>query len=417
MASHPRRASAGVFAARWEDVRRSDREDRRRAPRGDVSPPQSRLILRMNAVKLTARERQLLQILGVLLILFVAIQVFREIWLAVAQVADVILIFIAAWALSYLLAPVVGRIEERTRIGRTLGVIVVYAAMALVLVLVGVLALPPFIEQLNDLVARGSEYGERASQIVAGLQTSLERLGLRVDLTEFYGSLPRRVGDLAAAYAADILGVVPAIATEFFNVTLVLIIAFLILIDGDTMWHRFTRVLSPELQSEAELFRQSTDRSFGGFLRGSLVLGLIYGIASLLILAPLGVPYAGVLAFVSGLTMIIPFFGPIISFLTVTFLGAPDRLIPVFVLVLVVQQILLNVIGPRIMSRSIGVHPIFVFLALLLGAKLAGFWGVFLALPVAGILSTFARYYFELVVGRRTRVQASALIEARAAGK
>jgi len=377
----------------------------------------------MNTVKLTARERQLLQILGVLLILFVAIQVFREIWLAVAQVADVILIFIAAWALSYLLAPVVGRIEERTRIGRTLGVIVVYAAMALVLVLVGVLALPPLIAQLNDLVARGSEYGERASQIVAGLQTSLERLGLRVDLTEFYGSLPRRVGDLAAAYAADILGVVSATAAVFFNVTLVLIIAFLILIDGDTMWHRFTRVLSPELQSEAELFRQSTDRSFGGFLRGSLVLGLIYGIASLLILAPLGVPYAGVLAFVSGLTMIIPFFGPIIAFipvLTVTFLGAPDRLIPVFVLVLVVQQILLNVIGPRIMSRSIGVHPIFVFLALLLGAKLAGFWGVFLALPVAGILSTFARYYFELVVGRRTRVQASALIEereARAAGK
>ena len=52
--------------------------------------------------------------------------------------------------------------------------------------------------------------------------------------------------------------------TIVFNLLLVLIIAFLMLIDGDKMWHRFTRVLSPELASEAELLRQSADRSFGG---------------------------------------------------------------------------------------------------------------------------------------------------------
>ena len=244
-----------------------------------------------------------------------------------------------------------------------------------------------------------------------------------MDLAEFYGTLPRRLGDLAAAYAADILGVVSATAAVFFNVSLVLIIAFLMLNDGDTMWNRLTRVLSPELASEAELLRQSADRSFGGFIRGSLILGVIYAIATLLILVPLGVPYAGVLALVSGLTMIIPFFGPIIAMipvLAVTFLGAADRLLWVFILVLAVQQVLLNVVGPRIMSRSIGIHPMFVFLALLLGAKLAGFWGVFLAVPVAGIINTFLRYSYELAAGRRTRVQAATLIEdreARAAGQ
>jgi predicted PurR-regulated permease PerM len=372
----------------------------------------------MSGVNITPRERQLLQVLGVLLVLFLALQVFRELWGAVAQVADVILIFVAAWAVSYLLAPVVRRIDERTPLDRVFSVLVVYVAMALVLAIVGVIMIPPLIAQLNDLVARGPEYGERATRIVSSLQSSLDGIGFHVDLTELYGTLPKRLGDLAAAYAADILGVVSATAAVFFNVTLVLIIAFLMLTDGDTMWHRFTRVLPPELGSEAELFRQSTDRSFGGFIRGSLLLGLIYGVLTLIILVGLGVPYAGVLAFVSGLTMIIPFFGPIIAIIpvvTVTFLGAPDKILPVFVLILIVQQILLNVVGPRIMSKSIGVHPIFVFLALLLGAKLAGFWGVLLALPVAGILSTFAQYYFELVVGRRTRVQAATLIDDREA--
>lgn len=377
----------------------------------------------MGAVSLSAREHQLLQALVVLAILYLAFQVFALGWVAVAQVADVIIIFVAAWALAYLLSPLVNRIDTGTPLNRTLAVVVVYIAIGLVLVLIGLLVVPPLVAQLNDLVTRGPEYGERATQLAAGIQSALERVGIRVDLTEFYGTLPRRLGDLAAAYAADILGVVSATAAVFFNVTLVLIIAFLMLNDGDSMWHRFTRVLSPELGSEAELLRHSADRSFGGFIRGSLILGLIYAIATLAILVPLGVPYAGVLALVSGLTMIIPFFGPIIAMvpvIAVTFVGAPDRLLIVFILVLLVQQVLLNVVSPRIMSRSIGIHPIFIFLALLLGAKLAGFWGVFLAVPVAGIVSIFLRYSYELGAGRRTRVQAATMIEdreARAAGQ
>jgi predicted PurR-regulated permease PerM len=372
----------------------------------------------MSGVSLSAREHQLLQALVVLAIVYLAIQVFGFGWVAVAQIADVIIIFIAAFALAYLLSPLVNSIDHDTPLNRTLSVVVVYIAIALMLVLIGLLAIPPLVAQLNDLVTRGPEYGERATQLAAGIQTTLERIGIRVDLTEFYGTLPRRLGDLAAAYAADLLGVVSATATIFFNVTLVLIIAFLMLNDGDTMWDRFTRALTPELASEAELLRQSADKSFGGFIRGSLILGAIYGIATLLILVPLGVPYAGVLALVSGLTMIIPFFGPIIAMipvLAVTFFAAADRLLLVFILVLAVQQVLLNVVGPRIMSRSIGIHPMFVFLALLLGAKLAGFWGVFLAVPVAGIINIFARYLYEVARGRRDRTQARTLLAERAA--
>jgi predicted PurR-regulated permease PerM len=372
----------------------------------------------MSAVSLSAREHQLLQALVVLAIVYLAIQVFGFGWVAVAQVADVIIIFVAAWALAYLLSPLVNSIDADTPLNRTFAVVVVYIAIALMLVLIGLLVIPPLVAQLNDLVTRGPEYGERATQLAAGIQTTLERIGIRVDLTEFYGTLPRRLGDLASAYAADILGVVSATAAVFFNVTLVLIIAFLMLNDGDRMWNRFTRALSPELASEAELLRQSADRSFGGFIRGSLILGVIYGIATLLILVPLGVPYAGVLALVSGLMMIIPFFGPIIAMIpviAVTFLGAPGQLLLVFILVLAVQQVLLNIVSPRIMSRSIGIHPIFIFLALLLGAKLAGFWGVFLAVPVAGIINTFARYAYEVARGRRDRMHARTLIAEREA--
>jgi predicted PurR-regulated permease PerM len=203
-------------------------------------------------------------------------------------------------------------------------------------------------------------------------------------------------------------------ANVLFNATLVLIIAFIMLIDGDQLWQRFIQALSPELRSEAELLRQSADRSFGGFIRGSLLLGLIYGVATLVILVALGVPFAGVLAVLSGLTMIIPFFGPIIAeipVLAVALLGAPQVFLWVLVLTIALQQVVLNVIGPRIMSNAIGIHPIFVFLALLLGSRIAGFWGVFLAMPVAGVINTFVRYGFQVAQGRRARTEASTLID------
>ena len=97
----------------------------------------------------------------------------------------------------------------------------------------------------------------------------------------------------------------------------------------------------------------------------------------------------------SGLTVIIPFFGPIIALipvLGVTAVAAGDRLLWVFIAMVLLQQVALNVISPRIMSRTIGIHPIFVFLSILLGAKVAGFWGVVLAMPIAGVLNTLLQY-------------------------
>ena len=367
-------------------------------------------------MNLTSRDRQLLTTLVVLLIVFVAFQLAASVWEAVARVADVLLIFFAAWMVSYLLSPIVSRIDERTVLNRALSVVVVYIGIAFVLTALLALAVPGLVAQLNDLVTRAPEYGDRAAREVVALQQNLERLGVPVSVTDLYGQVPARLSAFAGSIATDALSIVSATATVLFNATLVLIIAFIMLIDGDQLWNRFVIALSPELQSEADLLRLSADRSFGGFIRGSLLLGLIYGIGSLLILVPLGVPFAGVLSVFSGLTMIIPFFGPILAevpVLAVTLLGAPDSFIWVLVLTLALQQVVLNVVGPRIMSTAIGLHPLFVFFALLLGSRVAGFWGVFLAIPVAGVINSFVRYFYELAQGRRERTQAASLLEER----
>lgn len=367
-------------------------------------------------MNVSARERQLLGALLVLLIIFVAFQVIADVWGALARIADVLLIFFGAWLFSYLLSPVVNRIDERTPLNRALSVVVVYIGIAFVLAGVLALVVPGLVTQLNDLVTRAPEYGDRAAREVLALQQSLERLGVPVNVTQLYGQVPERLSAFAGAIASDALGFVSATANVLFNATLVLIIAFIMLIDGDVLWNRFVGALSPALRSEAELLRRSADRSFGGFIRGSLLLGLIYAAATLVILVALGVPFAGVLSVLAGLAMIIPFFGPIIAevpVLAVALVASPDVFVWVLLLTIALQQIVLNVIGPRIMSNAIGIHPLFVFFALLVGSRIAGFWGVFLAMPVAGVVNTFVRYAYEVAQGRRARTQASTLFEER----
>ena len=365
-------------------------------------------------MKLSPRERQLLRILGGLLVVWLGLQVFSILWTAFGQIADVIVIFGAAWAFSYVLSPLVDRIDQRTRLNRFGAVLVVYAAIFILLAAAGAFAVPRLADQLSGLASRGPELASGADAAAKDFQKNIDALGIPINIVPLYEAIPGRLAELAGTFASDALGVVSATATIVLDLVLVLIIAFLMLMDGDKLWNTFTGMLSKPLASEAELLRISSDRSFGGFIRGSLIIGLIYGVATFVTLAVFGVPFSGVLAIVSGLFVMIPFFGPILAIvpvLVITFLGAPNAFLPVVLLQLILQQVVLNVVSPRIMSKAIGIHPIFVFLALLLGAKIAGFWGVLLGVPVAGVINTFIRYVVEVQSGRRTRTEAAELME------
>jgi predicted PurR-regulated permease PerM len=365
-------------------------------------------------VKISPRERQLLDTLLVLAIVFLSLEIIAILWDVFGRLADVLIIFGAAWAFSYILSPLVDRLDRRTRLNRFGAVLVVYAAIFVVLAAAGAFVIPRLAEQLAALAARGPELAASADVAAKDFQVNLDRLGIPINVVPLYEALPGRLAGFAGTIASDALGFVSATATIAFDLLLVLIIAFLMLLDGDALWNRFTGLLSEELRSEFELLRMSSDRAFGGFIRGSLILGVIYGVATVLILVAFGVPFSGVLAVFSGIFVMIPFFGPILALvpvLVITFLGAPGSLVPVAILSILLQQVMLNVVSPRIMSKSIGIHPLFVFLALLVGSKIAGFWGILLGVPVAGVVNTFIRYSIEVGSGRRERKQAAALME------
>ncbi|MEK6619914.1 MAG: AI-2E family transporter, partial [Chloroflexota bacterium] len=175
-------------------------------------------------MELTRRERSILTWLGILLVAFLAIQVAMLVLGALAHVVDVILIFLVAWALAYMLVPLVDLIDRRTPLDRWGAVLVVYLAVALLLAATLALVVPVLASQLVTLVDRAPEYGDRAARVVVDWQAQLDRAGFRIDVAGLYGTLPERVGEITGAIAADALGLVAATGALLFNVTLVLII-------------------------------------------------------------------------------------------------------------------------------------------------------------------------------------------------
>ncbi len=132
-------------------------------------------------------------------------------------------------------------------------------------------------------------------------------------------------------------------------------------------------------------FCSVADRSFGGFIEGKLVDSLIIGILTYICVLIAGIPYASLVAAIVGITNVIPFVGPIIGAIptsVIILLTEPRKVIPFLIIVIIIQQIDGNIIGPKILGNNTGVSSLCVLLAITTMGAVWGFLGMLLAVPL-----------------------------------
>ena len=137
------------------------------------------------------------------------------------------------------------------------------------------------------------------------------------------------------------------------------------------------------------------DRAFGGFLRTQVILVAIQVILTIVVGLIFGLPYLFLMTVVVALAMFIPFFGPPLALLPpllVALAFRPEVAIPTVLVLLIVQTVLVNVVQPRLMRESAGLHPILVLLALLVGAQVAGLWGALFGIPFVAVVNLLLRF-------------------------
>ena len=236
-----------------------------------------------------------------------------------------------------------------------------------------------------------------AHQLPDQLQDRLAGFGFQVDLV---AQAPQIVANLQH-WASELVGPLQSVAVAsigvFGSILILVILSIYIAVDRDEIVAFLYRLVPPGYVTEARLLQTSTSKSFGGFLRGQVVMGLFFGLLTAIVNIAFGLPYAAVTTVAAGLLQMIPFFGPFVSWLppvAVALLLKPDVALPVLIVMGIAWFVTMNVISPRLMAGSVGIHPIVVLASVVIGGKIAGIVGAIFGIPIAAVLSAFFFYWF-----------------------
>jgi predicted PurR-regulated permease PerM len=327
----------------------------------------------------------------------------NALWQMAIHFSDVIITFFLAWLLAFVLAPLVSAMGSSWGIPRAVAATLVYVLLFLNVGIVLVLVVPLAVEQAAQLVQNAPAFFEGVQGWLLYIQSEARARGVEVDLSSVYSAqdLARQATVASSAVAQHTISLVSGVASALFGLALVVILSFYFVLDGDRLLERCQTLIPESLRGEADYFVDSVGRTFGGFLRGTLIVALLYAIGTAAIMASAGLPFVLLASLLAGVFMVVPFIGPALAMVLPVVLAAQQgplaRVLFVVIGLLVIQFIILNVVSPKVMGESLGMHPMLVFLALLVGIKEAGLAGAIFGVPVVGVVYAM----FTYVIRRR----------------
>lgn len=313
-------------------------------------------------------------------------------------VRAILLPFILAMVLAYLMAPVVEVIASRMRIHRVLAILVVYAILASGVALVVVYAVPVLIQQSVQLIRQVPKFAVgiqgnwdywltrfHQAPIPPSIRTAIQATGshLQGDLLKWLKSLLH-----------VLFGLVPGVL----SLLIAPILAFYVLKDLARIRRRFWLLVPVEWHGAVFKLGFDIDRALNGFIRGQLIVALVVGLLSTLWMLLLGMPDAVLVGALAAITDVIPYVGPIAGAIPAVALAlarSPLEAVWVVAGFILIHQLEGAVIGPKVVGDSVGLHPLVVVFAILAGGDLAGLSGVLLGVPVAAVLRVFLTHLYR----------------------
>lgn len=297
---------------------------------------------------------------------------------------DIVLIVLTAVVIASAMEPGIVALG-RWRINRVFSVILIYLAVFAVFSGILFFFIPP-------LVADAVNFISRLPSLLAGFSLAQATGGLLPDITSQFAS-PDFLANLSQSFSGATGGIINTVSTFFGGVTsfiLIVVFSFYFSVQ-ETGVDDFLRVVTPTRHQAyvLHLWKRSQDK-IGKWMQGQLILGVIVGVLLYLGLTILGVPNALLLAVLAAVFELIPVFGQILAAIPAVAIGFVDGGVTGMLLVaglyMVVQQFEAHLIYPVVVKKVVGVPPLLVILSLIIGAKLAGFLGILLSVPIAGAI-------------------------------
>jgi predicted PurR-regulated permease PerM len=311
-------------------------------------------------------------------------------------VSPAIILFIA-WLMSYVLEPPVSLVQRHLPFrGRGVAVAITYIVTAVVAFAViasaGVAIINAAVAFADNLPAILAKAGELLSPIIAALGLTPPTSGSVVAAIQtFLAENASAIADAVAAIVRNTIAVVAALVTA-------VIISVGLAMGQVSLLGWLRRFLPQSTYRDLTELEQAIAVSFGGFVRGRLLIGAIYGAMVGIAALVLGIPYSPLIAVIAGLIVFIPWIGPLIGWIV----------LPAFALLLapevVAQAALVSIIGAVaiqlvvtqfVMAGAVKMTPVAVFVVVILGTAVAGIIGAIFAIPTAAALLAVTDYLHQ----------------------
>jgi predicted PurR-regulated permease PerM len=295
--------------------------------------------------------------------------------------------------LAIALSPLVNQLD-RGRFPRWAAILSVYFGIILAIFGLGLAVVPPVVNGVNDLVDNLPRYVEDLNKNKQFRKYD-EKYHIVDSLQKEANKLPNRIGDAAGTLRDVTVGVF----TKIIQLITVLVITFLLILDGRRFAEWVFRQVGPEREARARHVADEINRSVVGYVVGNLLISVVAGVITWITLEALNVPFAVPLAVLMAFFDLIPLVGATLGGLVIGIVCAivdfPTAPIVWVIVLLLYQQFENHLIQPIIYGRTVQLHPLLVIVAILTGGTLLGVLGALLAIPAAAVIQILVKDWWQ----------------------
>lgn len=316
-------------------------------------------------------------------------------WVTLAfliKISIVVVVLVGATFFAYLVYPAVVRLQ-RWRLPRWAAISVVYLFLALIIGGLFSFIGPRIAHQSQLLAADFPSILASAKAAIVGANTSLlgaVPIEARQTAVNVLDELVTAAQSAAGDFAGHALKLALSVASIITGLVIVPLLAFYILLDLERLRDTVTGLFPARHRQQILLVLKDIDLVLGGFIRGQVVVACVVAVMVTMLLVILRIKYALLIGVFAGAVDIIPyvgaFAGAIPAVLVALFNIGPLRALAVALGFIVIYELEGHVIAPTIVGHRVGLSPLFVIIAILIGAELGGIGGMFVAVPIAGII-------------------------------
>lgn len=295
--------------------------------------------------------------------------------------------------IAFIINPAVNKLEEK-KLTRGQGTLLVYLSILLIFIVLGFIVVP-------KIHSEGKKFIVNLPDNFKFLMTKIEDIfnnfktdntSINSSIADFENTIQKAIGSFQKGLVSWLTSIFSSIQGGFSKIVgavLVPIITFYFVVDKDKILKRVNDRIPDKYRDDFLYLYNNINIAMHDIVRGRFIMAIFVGIATMIMLFILRIEFAVVIGVITMIADIIPYFGPFLGFLPAllfALMQSPIKAIWVSVFFVLIQWIENNIVGPKVLGSSTGLHPLVILLSIIVGGGMFGVWGMILAVPIVAII-------------------------------